>query len=112
MRATELERRLDTKSGAVTLKIPKLRRLPFETAIIQRYRRKQASVEEPLVEMYLAGISAQQVENITEALVAYAGELCEERHRLRAHRSLPGARSQNSLRTSRPMVRGVLKVSQ
>jgi transposase-like protein len=48
--------------------MPKLRRLPFETAIIQRYRRKEASVEEALVEMYLAGVSVRRVEDITEAL--------------------------------------------
>jgi transposase-like protein len=49
----------------VTLKVPKLRTLPFETAIIERYRRRESSVEEALVEMYLAGVS---VEDITEAL--------------------------------------------
>jgi putative transposase len=67
-RAGHYERKLETKAGAVTLKMPKLRRLPFETAIIQRYRRKEASVEEALVEMYLAGVSVRRVEDITEAL--------------------------------------------
>jgi transposase-like protein len=52
----------------VTLKVPKLRKLPFETAIIERYRRREASVEESLVEMYLAGVSVRRVEDITEAL--------------------------------------------
>jgi transposase-like protein len=52
----------------VTLKMPKLRRLPFETGIIERYRRREASVEEALVEMYLAGVSVRRVEDITEAL--------------------------------------------
>ena len=56
------------KAGEVTLKVPKLRRLPFETAIIERYRRREASVEEALVEMYLAGVSVRRVEDITEAL--------------------------------------------
>jgi transposase-like protein len=41
---------------------------PFETAIIERYRRREASVEEALVEMYLAGVSVRRVEDITEAL--------------------------------------------
>jgi putative transposase len=67
-RAGHYERKLETKAGAVTLKVPKLRSLPFETAIIQRYRRKEASVEEALVEMYLAGVSVRRVEDITEAL--------------------------------------------
>ena len=30
--------------------MPKLRRLPFETAIIERHKRREASVEEALVE--------------------------------------------------------------
>ncbi len=55
-------------AGEVTLKVPKLRRLAFETAIIERYRRREASVEEALVERYLAGVSVRRVEDITEAL--------------------------------------------
>ncbi len=67
-RAGHYERKLETKAGPVTLKVPKLRRLPFETAIIERYKRREASVEEALVEMYLAGVSVRRVEDITEAL--------------------------------------------
>jgi len=67
-RAGHYERKLETKAGEVTLKVPKLRNLPFETAIIERYRRREASVEEALVEMYLAGVSVRRVEDITEAL--------------------------------------------
>jgi putative transposase len=52
----------------VVLKVPKVRSLPFETAIIERYRRRESSVEEALVEMYLAGVSVRRVEDITEAL--------------------------------------------
>ena len=40
----------------------------FETAIIERYRRRESSVEEALIEMYLAGVSVRRVEDITEAL--------------------------------------------
>lgn len=67
-RAGHYERKLETKAGQVTLRMPKLRRLPFETAIIERYKRREASVEEALVEMYLAGVSVRRVEDITEAL--------------------------------------------
>jgi putative transposase len=67
-RAGHYERKLETKAGEVKLRIPKLRRLPFETAIIERYKRREASVEEALVEMYLAGVSVRRVEDITEAL--------------------------------------------
>ena len=52
----------------MNLKVPKLRRQTFETAIIERYRRRESSVEEALIEMYLAGISVRRVEDITEAL--------------------------------------------
>ncbi len=50
------------------MRVPKLRTLPFETSIIERYRRQESSVEEALVEMYLAGVSVRRVEDITEAL--------------------------------------------
>ena len=67
-RAGHYDRKLQTKSGEVRLKVPKLRTLPFETAVIERYRRHEASVEEALVEMYLAGVSMRRVEDIIEAL--------------------------------------------
>ena len=67
-RAGSYERTLHTKAGDVSLKVPKLRRQTFETAIIERYRRRESSVEEALIEMYLAGMSIRRVEDITEAL--------------------------------------------
>ena len=67
-RAGHYERQLHTKAGEVTLKVPKLRSLPFESAVIERYKRREISVEEALVEMYLAGVSVRRVEDITQAL--------------------------------------------
>ena len=67
-RAGSYDRTLKTSAGEVNLKVPKLRRQTFETAIIERYRRRESSVEEALIEMYLAGISVRRVEDITEAL--------------------------------------------
>ena len=67
-RAGSYDRSLHTKAGEVTLKVPKLRRQTFETAIIERYRRRESSVEEAFIEMYLAGVSVRRVEDITEAL--------------------------------------------
>ena len=67
-RAGHYDRNLTTTSGNVTLKVPKLKGVPFETAIIERYRRRESSVEEALIEMYLAGVSVRLVEDITEAL--------------------------------------------
>jgi putative transposase len=67
-RAGHYKRKLHTKAGEVELKVPKLRTLPFETEIIKRYQRRETSVEEALVEMYLAGVSVRRVEDITQAL--------------------------------------------
>src|ERR1700731_5218487 len=67
-RAGHYERGLQTKAGEVRLRVPKLRQQTFETAIIERYRRRESSVEEALIEIYLAGVSVRRVEDITEAL--------------------------------------------
>jgi len=67
-RAGHYQRKLHTRAGEVSLKMPKLRKQTFETAIIERYRRRESSVEEALIEMYLAGVSVRRVEDITEAL--------------------------------------------
>src|ERR1700735_2641231 len=67
-RAGSYERSLHTVRGEENHKVPKLRRQTFETAIIERYRRRESSVEEALIEMYLAGVSVRRVEDITQAL--------------------------------------------
>ncbi len=67
-RAGHYRRKLQTQAGEVELKMPKLRRQTFETAIIERYRRRDISVEEAIVQMYLAGVSVRRVEDVTEAL--------------------------------------------
>lgn len=67
-RAGHYQRNLDTKSGRVTLNVPKMKHLKFESAIIERYKRRECSVEEALIEMYLAGVSVRRVEDITEHL--------------------------------------------
>ena len=67
-RSGHYKRNFQTTSGDVELKVPKLKGIPFETAIIERYRRRETSVEEALIEMYLAGVSVRRVEDITEAL--------------------------------------------
>ena len=57
-RAGTYKRKLLTRVGEVELQVPRLRTLPFETQIIERYRRKESSVEEAMVEMYLARFGA------------------------------------------------------
>ena len=67
-RSGHYDRNFTTTSGNVTLHVPKLKGITFETAIIERYRRRETSIEEALIEMYLAGVSVRRVEDITEAL--------------------------------------------
>lgn len=55
-------------AGEAHLRVPKLKGIQFQTAIIERYRRREASIEEALIEMYYAGVSVRRIENITEAL--------------------------------------------
>lgn len=67
-RAGHYNRKFHSKAGEVDLKMPKLRQQTFETAIIERYKRRETSIEEALMEMYLAGVSVRRVEDITEEL--------------------------------------------
>ena len=67
-RSVHYERNFGTTSGEVKLRVPKLKGIQFETAIIERYKRRECSVEEALIEMYLAGVSVRRVEDITELL--------------------------------------------
>jgi len=53
--------------------VSKLRTLSFETAIIERYRRRESSVKDALIGMCLAGASVRRVE-ITETLWGDAGQ--------------------------------------
>ena len=62
------ERNFTTTAGDVPLRMPKLKGLTFETSIIERYKRRETSVEEALIQMYLAGVSLCRVEDISEAL--------------------------------------------
>lgn len=67
-RAGHYERGLTTTSGQVTLKMPKLKGMRFATAIIERYKRRETSVEEAMIEMYLAGVSTRRIEDVSEVL--------------------------------------------
>ncbi len=67
-RAGHYDRSLATTSGEVTLRMPKLKGMRFTTAIIERYRRRETSVEEAMIEMYLAGVSTRRIEDVSEIL--------------------------------------------
>ena len=75
-RAGHYERKLHTKAAEVKLRVPKLRKLPFETQIIERYRRRESSVEEALIEMYLAGVSASTVSELNKKIYEHIDYWC------------------------------------
>lgn len=66
-RSGHYNRNLTTTSGDVTLHVPRLKGVSFETAIIERYLRRESSVKKALMEMYFAGVSLRWAEDITEA---------------------------------------------
>lgn len=84
-RAGHYTKTLHAVAGELKLKIPRLRSIPFETAIIERYRRREASVEESLIEMYIASVSVKRVEDITQAL--WGTRVSPQSERARADRS-------------------------
>ena len=65
-RAGHYYRNLTTSSGEVTIHMPNLRGMRFTTAVIERYRRRETSVEEAMIEMYLAGVSTRRIEDVSE----------------------------------------------
>ncbi len=67
-RAEHYDRSLTTSSGEVTIRMPKLKGMRFTTAVIERYRRHETSVEEAMIEMYLAGVSTRRIEDVNEIL--------------------------------------------
>ena len=67
-RAGHYERGFTTTSGQVTLKMPKLKGMLFATAVIERYKRRETSVEEAIIEMRLAGVSTRRIEDVSEVL--------------------------------------------
>lgn len=67
-RSGHYKRKLVTTAGEIEVNVPKLRGATFQTAAIERYRRREASVEEAIIEMYLAGVSTRRIEDVSEIL--------------------------------------------
>ena len=67
-RAGHYGRGFTVKAGRLALRIPKLKGAVFESAVIERYRRREQSVEESLIDMYLAGVSTRRVDDISQLL--------------------------------------------
>lgn len=80
-------RKGQTNVGDVRLKVPKSRPQTFATAIIEWYLRRESSMEETLIGIYLAGDSFRRVEDITETLSGswvspgMVSNLSKKRHR-------------------------------
>lgn len=67
-RAGHYERGFTTTSGQVTIKTPKLKGMRFATAVVERRKRRETSVEEAIIEMRLAGVSTRRIEDVSEIL--------------------------------------------
>ena len=67
-RAGHCERTLTAKAGKSSLKAPELKGALFGSAVIERCRRRESSVEEALMEMCLAGVSTRRVDDISRLL--------------------------------------------
>ena len=67
-RSGHYERKLVTTSGEVVLDAPKLRGATFQTAVTERYRRRETGVEEAIIEVYLAGVSTRRIEDVSRIL--------------------------------------------
>ena len=67
-RAGHYERGFTATSGQVTLKMPKLEGMRFATAVVERYKRRETSVEEAIIEMHPAGVSTRRIEDVSEIL--------------------------------------------
>ena len=67
-RAGHYGRGFTTTSGRVTLKMPKLKDMRFATAAVERYKRRETSVEDVIIEMRLAGVSTRRIEDVSEIL--------------------------------------------
>lgn len=62
-RAGHYGRTLAAKAGKLSLKAPELKGALFGSTVTERCRRRESSVEEALMEMYLAGVGTRRVDD-------------------------------------------------
>jgi len=62
------ERKLYTRVGTLTLRVPQTRDGSFSTEIFKRYQRNEQAFVLGLMEMYLQGVSTRKVTKVTEEL--------------------------------------------
>lgn len=106
-------RKLATRVGEMELTVPRLRTIPFQSQIIDRYRRMESSLEEALIEMYLQGISTRKVDDITSELCGVhvsAGRMSRLNHKvydkLKAWRERPLERHYRYLYLDGTVIKG------
>ena len=67
-RAGHYERKLTVKAGKLEPEVPEPKGAVFGSAVVERCRRREQSVEESLIDMYLAGVSARRVDDTSQLL--------------------------------------------
>ena len=65
-RSGHYKRNLHTTAGEVELKVPKLKGIPFETAIIERYRHRESSVEDITEALWGTKVSPGTISNLNK----------------------------------------------
>jgi len=79
------QRQLLTRVGDITLNVPRLRTVPFQSQIVDRYKRMESSLEEALLERYFQGVSTRKVAGITDELLGVpvsAGRMSRLNHKV------------------------------
>ena len=67
-RAGYYSRRLETRVGTLTLRIPQDRQGNFKTELFERYQRSEKALVCTMMEMYIEGVSTRKVAKVTEVL--------------------------------------------
>ena len=67
-RAGYYTRRLETRVGTLTLRIPQDRQGNFKTELFERYQRSEKALVCAMMEMYIEGVSTRKVAKVTEVL--------------------------------------------
>lgn len=67
-RAGYYSRRMETRVGTLTLRIPQDRQGNFKTELFERYQRSEKALVSTMMEMYIEGVSTRKVAKITEVL--------------------------------------------
>ena len=63
------ERRLTTTAGTVDLEVPRTRTRGAAGAVVGRYKRRVAELDEAIAEAYVDGVSTRKMAGVTEALL-------------------------------------------